>query len=122
MPYETMPRARRPTWDDTATSGVSRLPIKLADGRVQKSRARIVVAPPSPTETDESEDDEEVAAESVPARDDVATGARFGRPAVADVVSSGSRKRRIQAAREQIAGICQEILGDPENSVSLGCS
>ena len=49
--------------------------------------------------------------------EDVSTGARFGRPAVVDVIAQKSRKARIQGAKEQIAGLCQEILGDPENSV-----
>jgi nucleolar complex protein 3 len=117
MPYESMPRTRRPDWNEAKDAGVSRLPIKLADGRIQKSKEKVVVAPPSPPESDEEESEAEKYHEPPPARDDVATGARFGRPAVADVVSKGSRKARVQAASEQIASICQEILADPENSV-----
>ena len=62
-----------------------------------------------------AEGDTEVA--TLPKVEDVSTGARFGRPAVVDVIGQRSRKARIQGAKEQIAGLCQEILGDPENSV-----
>jgi nucleolar complex protein 3 len=118
MEYESRPRQRRNSWEPEEGKGVSRLPIKHADGRIQKSTQKVVVAPESPEESEESEDEPEP--EPVrPMRDDVATGARFGRPAVVDVISKGSRKDRIQAAREQIASICQEILGDPENSVHI---
>lgn len=49
--------------------------------------------------------------------EDVSTGARFGRPAVIDIIGNKSRTARIQGAKDQIAGICQEIIADPENSV-----
>ncbi|KAF9503148.1 hypothetical protein BS47DRAFT_1386499 [Hydnum rufescens UP504] len=51
--------------------------------------------------------------------EDVSTGARFGRPAVVTIIGARSRKARIQGAKEQLAGICQEILADPENSLGL---
>jgi nucleolar complex protein 3 len=53
--------------------------------------------------------------------EDVATGARFGRPAVRDIIQQKSRKARIEAAKEQLASICQEIMAEPENSVSFSC-
>jgi nucleolar complex protein 3 len=118
MPYETLPRKRRPSWETQADTGIQRLPIKLADGRIEKRGTKSV---PLPVPTEESSgsdtDTVEIAKPAVPQREDVATGARFGRPAVVDVVSTRSRKARIQAAKEQIAGICQEIVADPENSV-----
>lgn len=49
--------------------------------------------------------------------EDITTGARFGRAAIADIISQPSRKRRVEAAKEQIADICQEILAEPENGV-----
>jgi hypothetical protein len=117
MPYETAPRGRRNSWDPEDT-GVSRLPIKLANGEIQKSKEKVVLDSSS-EEEEESEEEPERQPEPVSRRDDVATGARFGRPAVVDVIGKGTRKARIQAAREQIASICQEILSDPENSVSV---
>jgi nucleolar complex protein 3 len=70
----------------------------------------------------EEESEEEVPPEQwpepEPTREDITTGARFGRLSVIDVISHPSRKVRIQNAKEQIANICQEIVTDPENSVS----
>jgi nucleolar complex protein 3 len=118
MPYETAPRQRRNSWEPEENTGVSRLPIKLADGKIQKSKEKVIVAAASDSGSEEDEESEGEAMEPPSRRDDVATGARFGRPAVVDVIGKGTRKARIQAAREQIAGICQEIMADPENSVS----
>lgn len=117
MSYEAVPRKRRPSWDDDDEKKlVDRLPIKLADGRVQKSGQQIVLQ----EEGDESEDEDEPAPvpEPQPKREDIATGARFGRASVVDIIQMKSRKARVQAAKEQIASICQEIIGDPEDSVS----
>ncbi|KZT26233.1 nucleolar complex-associated protein 3 [Neolentinus lepideus HHB14362 ss-1] len=97
---------------------IDRLPIKLADGRIQKSEGQIRIT----FEDEESkEEDFESEPEDVeaPQVEDVSTGARFGRLAVVDVISTKSRKARVEAAKEQIAGICQEIVADPENSLGL---
>lgn len=118
MSYEAQARKRRPSWDDEdEKKAIDRLPIKLADGRIQKSGEQIVIRE---KEVEESEDEEE---EPAPAntqskREDISTGARFGRASVVDVLQTKSRKARVQAAKEQIAGICQEIIGDPEDGVS----
>ncbi|KAJ7172512.1 nucleolar complex-associated protein-domain-containing protein [Mycena filopes] len=116
MPYETAPRKRRPSWESPADQGIERLPIKLADGRIQKTGTKLKQLPTS-EDTEESDDDEDVP--EVPRREDVSTGARFGRPAVVDVVANKSRAARIQGAKDQIASICQEIMADPENSLGL---
>ncbi|KAL0571688.1 hypothetical protein V5O48_010275 [Marasmius crinis-equi] len=117
MPYEKAPRIIRDE-SKTKNSGVQRLPIKLADGTV-KGTGRREGGDVSEQEGDEEE--EEMDAESIPPppRDDVATGARFGRAAVIDVVSTKSKKARIQAAKDQIASICQDIVAEPENSLGL---
>ncbi|KAI0064596.1 nucleolar complex-associated protein 3 [Artomyces pyxidatus] len=119
MSYEAVPRKRRPSWsDEERRKTVERLPIKLGDGRIQKSGGKVIVGP----EEEEDESEEEGLAEEEhpePQREDVATGARFGRASVLDVVTTKSRKLRIQGAKEQIAGICQEIVADPENSLGL---
>nr|VWO98758.1 Tubulin beta chain (Beta-tubulin) [Ganoderma boninense] len=119
LTFETQLRRRRPGWDSESESekGVERLPIKLADGRIQKSGSKVVLDE-SGLDTDAESADENIERAPEPRFEDVSTGARFGRAAVADVIGLKSRKARIQSAKEQIAGICQEILGDPENSIS----
>ncbi|KAJ6547529.1 nucleolar complex-associated protein-domain-containing protein [Mycena capillaripes] len=118
MPYETAPRKRRPSWESPPDQGIQKLPIKLADGRIQKTGTKLRPLPTSEDTNEESEDEDEEAPEE-PRREDVATGARFGRPAVVDVVGNKSRAARIQGAKDQIASICQEIMADPENSLGL---
>ncbi|KAI0046095.1 nucleolar complex-associated protein 3 [Auriscalpium vulgare] len=120
MSYEVVPRKRRPSWsDDEQRNEVDRLPIKLGDGRIQKSGTKVALRPDvvEAESPDEESDVEEPA--PAPRRDDVSTGARFGRPAIVDVLETKSRKLRLQAAKEQIAGICQEIVAEPENSLGL---
>ncbi|EPQ58153.1 nucleolar complex-associated protein 3 [Gloeophyllum trabeum ATCC 11539] len=116
--YES--RQRPPAWtsEPEPKGVVNRLPIKLADGRIQKTEGRIRIGPEDEESSEESMDSspEEAEASRV---EDVSTGARFGRPAVIDVIGSKSRKARIEAAKEQIASICQEIVADPENSLGL---
>ena len=99
--------------------GIERLPIKLADGRIQKSGNKVFLDDSEESGLDSDTESAGHQAQNVPQLkvEDVSTGARFGRPAVVDVIGQKSRKARIQGAKEQIAGICQDILGDPENSV-----
>lgn len=121
MSYEAAPRVRRKSWEDSdSDKAIERLPVKLANGRIQRTGERIVqraLAESSEEESDSEENFEDQHVSKHTRVDDVATGARFGRPAVVDVVSTSSRKARLQGAREQIAGICQDIIADPENSV-----
>ncbi|KAH9854145.1 nucleolar complex-associated protein 3 [Lenzites betulinus] len=124
MSFEMQPRKRRPSWEPESDKekGIERLPIKLADGRIQKSGNKVFLDDDedSGLESDEESEDGQAAEAAQRHRvEDVSTGARFGRPAVIDVISQKSRKARIQGAKEQIAGLCQEILGDPENSLGL---
>ncbi|KAJ7273676.1 nucleolar complex-associated protein-domain-containing protein [Mycena haematopus] len=119
MPYETAPRKRRPSWESPPDQGIQKLPIKLPDGRIQKTGAKLKQLPTS-EDTEASEDsDEDAEVPEEPRREDVSTGARFGRPAVVDVVGNKSRAARLQGAKDQIASICQEIMADPENSLGL---
>ncbi|THH32116.1 hypothetical protein EUX98_g2063 [Antrodiella citrinella] len=120
MPYEAVPRKRRSSWDsdDEKAKGIARLPIKLGDGRIQTSSVKVYL----PEKKEESESESEEEQQEQPSRsmvEDVSTGARFGRPAVVDVIANKSRKMRLQLAKEQIATICQEIISDPENSLGL---
>ena len=119
MSYEAFPRTRRPSWgQEKKNPGIQRLPIKLPDGRIQET-GRINIKPSAEEEKEEwstsSDEDEEHEERKV---EDVSTGARFGRPSVVQVIGTQSRNERIQAAKVQISGICQEILAEPENSVS----
>lgn len=122
MSYEAAPRKMAANSDDE--ENFNHLPTKLADGRIKKSESKpTALAAVSKPQADESDDDD-VFDEDETERleryrvEDVSTGARFGRPAVADVIANPSRKARVQAAKDQIAGICQEIIADPENNVS----
>jgi nucleolar complex protein 3 len=119
MPYETAPRPRRPSWDEDSNDEVQRLPIKLLDGQVKNLGVKLRRAR---EESSEKSDDGEAAREptSEP-REDATLGSRLGRRSVVDVVTTKSRKERIHAAKEQIASICQDIVGDPEDSVRRFC-
>lgn len=115
MPYEHAPRKSRLFERSSERRIIERLPIKLADGRLLKTGVKDLAPSDHIAEEDieqeESQDKTECKAE------DISTGARFGRPAVLDIVNQTSKRHRIEHAKEQIAGICQEIVADPENSV-----
>ncbi|KAF9246550.1 nucleolar complex-associated protein-domain-containing protein [Melanogaster broomeanus] len=124
MPYERAPRKRKVSSEIETHRHIPGLPIKLSDGRIQAT-GKMTVA--SVRSDDEDEDSEEyvqpqpppIEASNASNVEDVATGARFGRPAVVDVVGNRSRKARLQGAKDQIASISQEIIADPENSLGL---
>ena len=116
MSYEAVPRRRRPSWSDGEVV-IDRLPIKLRDGKIKRTGPKLVVQAQSEEESEE--DSPERWPEPEPTREDITTGARFGRLSVIGVISNPSRKLRIQLAKEQIANICQEIVADPENSVRV---
>lgn len=118
MPYEVLPRKQHTTLAEQENKGIARLPIKLQDGKIYKSGERVI--PQWQDESDvEPESDIEEDGEEIAVIEDVSTGARFGRPAVVDVISTKSRKARVQASKEQIASLCQDIVAEPENSVGL---
>ena len=115
MPYEATPRPRRASWDEDSNEEVQRLPIKLLDGQVKNVGVKLRKFREGPPGGD---DDDEAAKEPTPEpREDASLGSRLGRRSVVDVVTTKSRKERIHAAKEQIASICQEIVGDPEDGV-----
>jgi len=117
MPYETVPRKLPSEWRTSERTEVRALPIKLADGKIKDTGVKVVLNESGDEfESDVSDKGEERGGTTV---EDVSTGARFGRPAVLDVLQTKSRKQRVELAKEQIASICQEILADPENSVSV---
>ena len=116
MPYETSAYTRRNLWN-SPKSEVQRLPIKLPDGRIKGIGTKVVTTKPVAVS---SEDEDSMSGESEPEplkMEDVSTGARFGRASVVNVLQTKSRRHRIEMAKVQIAGICQDILADPENSV-----
>lgn len=118
--YERAQTFKSSAFDVLESRGAEKLPVKLADGKLQK-RGFIPTAKPTSSEDEDEEDEEDQARFPQrgpgPVVEDVSTGARFGRPAVVSVISEKSRKARIQGAKEQLAGICQEIMAEPENSV-----
>jgi nucleolar complex protein 3 len=117
MPYETAPRKLPSEWRSSERTEVRALPIKLADGRIKDTGVKVVLnGAEDEFDSNVSDKCEERGKNAI---EDVSTGARFGRPAVVDVLQTKSRKKRVEIAKEQIASICQEILADPENSVSV---
>ncbi|KAG6818144.1 hypothetical protein H0H87_000049 [Tephrocybe sp. NHM501043] len=120
MDYEKAPRKRRPSWEPEENRGIKGLPIKLPSGDVRSTgKMSFALAANAAEDSPENEPDESEVEEPPQRIDDVSTGARFGRPAVVDVVSNKSKAARIHGAKEQLAGICQEIVSDPENSLGL---
>lgn len=119
MPYETAPRPRRPSWDESSDNEVQRLPIKLLDGQVKNVGVKLRRTREESSEEDEDEETVEKLTREL--REDATQGSRLGRLSVVDVVTTKSRKARIHGAKEQIASICQEIVGDPEDSVRCFC-
>lgn len=115
MPYEKLPRSHLAR-DDNEDKAIERLPIKLQNGIVQRSKEKVVPQAKSDSEEESDLEDEEFEA-TQPVVEDVSTGARFGRPAVIDIIKAPSRRGRIEAAKIQIAGICQDIIAEPENNV-----
>ena len=117
MPYETSAHARRHLWS-SPKSEVQRLPIKLPDGRIKGIGTKVIT---TKTVAVYSEDEDSVSGPQSdpepPKVEDISTGARFGRVSVVNVLQTKSRRQRIEMAKVQIAGICQDILADPENSV-----
>ena len=109
--YERRPRGHQVENEHERRKAIPRLPIKLPGGHIQQTGER----EGSLASSVEEEEEPSRPAESKPKRN--FTGARFGRASVADVVSIRSGRERAQAAREQIAGISQDILSEPENSV-----
>ena len=116
MSYEAVPRRRRSSWSDGEVV-IDRLPIKLRDGKIKRTGPKLIVQAQSEEESEEHPSEQ--LPEPEPTREDITTGARFGRLSVIDVISNPSKKLRIQLAKEQIANICQEIVADPENSVRV---
>lgn len=120
MDYEKLPRKRQKYWEDERTKAIPRLPIKLPTGQIQQVEpSQIHVVQGLMDASSEPGDDSDTKETPIIAEQvgGLLTGARFGRPAVVDVVQSGSRRARISAAKEQIASLCQKIISDPENSV-----
>lgn len=120
MPYESAPRKPNSAWEREEQTQIKRLPIKLADGKIKETGSKPVkLKARELVEEEESSEDEQDEAPKITRVEDVSTGARFGRASVADVLNTKSRKAKVELAKDQIAGICQEILADPENSLGL---
>ncbi|KIK08663.1 hypothetical protein K443DRAFT_672195 [Laccaria amethystina LaAM-08-1] len=119
MPYESAPRKPSSAWEREEQSQIQRLPIKLADGKIKEIGTKPVKSKARELVEEGSSDEERDESPEITRVEHVSTGARFGRASVADVLNTKSRKAKVELAKEQIAGICQEILADPENSLGL---
>lgn len=119
MPYEMTPRIRHHSWDSEDKPAIKKLPIKLADGRIRQTGVHFSTLTDEYSDEEEEQQSEADGPPETTLVEDVSTGARFGRAAVVDIVGTQSKKERIQSAKEQIAGICQEIISDPENNLGL---
>ncbi|PFH54386.1 hypothetical protein AMATHDRAFT_72874 [Amanita thiersii Skay4041] len=119
MPYEQGYRQHHLSKEPRKQHVVESLPIKLADGRLQRTGAKQLPISPDTSDEDDNEQYQRRENDSDTKVEDVSTGARFGRPAIVNVICQKSRKLRIMNAKEQIASICQEIIADPENSLGL---
>lgn len=116
-----------------------RLPVKLASGqmavnersaqdpaaqhaklsREEKAANRVRHANGAKDET-ESEDEETLARRQRKAQPKPNPyGARFGRPSVSSVLEIEDRVERIMAAREELATLGREIVGEPELGMNL---
>lgn len=110
--YETKPRISKKSKRDREPT---RLPIKTADGIIQR-----VEAPPSPSATDsdasDSEDDAQKASELADSlertRIKEEQEARDAKPKIPE-------KQRIVEAKEEIARVASMVNEDPEENVGL---
>lgn len=91
---------------------VPRLPIKMSDGRIVKTGHRLVPDENKSEDVSESSDTENSSPEN-PKTDELIASASVL------TVTNVPRQLQIQTAKEEIAQICQSILADPENSLSL---
>ncbi|KAG8897066.1 hypothetical protein FRB99_008473, partial [Tulasnella sp. 403] len=113
-------RPQAVTWQPEKPLGPARLPVKLADGTIRLTGNRPAAPEPEHSESSDEEKEPPWAADDHTfggSRDDAATGARFGRPGVMDILSIESRKAKIQRVKEDLATLCQDIIRDPENSI-----
>lgn len=85
----------------------------------QKQKSRVAHAPVQLSD-DSSEDEETKTKRKQKASQPKANplGARFGRPAVSDLLEIEDRMERFQAAREELAVLGREIMAEPELGVS----
>jgi nucleolar complex protein 3 len=116
QPYERMPRSNQDKSMDSEPrrKTIARLPIKLASGQIQQTGIREGSIELSSEE--EEEEPHRVKQIPKPPRSNIA-GPRFGRAALTDIIQIKSREERLTVAKDQIAGICQDILAEPENGV-----
>lgn len=120
--YENAEKRRRyvgsDSEDDDPSKGskVNRLPIKLPTGEIQKVAGTSIVPPqlkrPAKPVVESEDEQEEPEEEDLP--EGHGLGKRWGRMAVADVVSIKNPMERKRAVKEQIASLGAEIVGGGE--------
>ncbi|PLW14225.1 hypothetical protein PCASD_19774 [Puccinia coronata f. sp. avenae] len=103
----------------------SKLPILHPDGKIQRfpkpqpmDSSRVVKNKTSgPSANDQAPAEQPTKLKGIKAVDS-SLGARFGRKAISEILSSDmSLKHRIQCAKLEIAGLSQEAISDPEMSL-----
>lgn len=126
--YENKKRRK----DDKPSSTSQLLPIRLADGSVAphprepapaplplpKSRVTFDLSEEEDEEVPTPPDETVVAAYAKMGRSDP-LGARFGRPAVKDVLAIKDSSTRLNKAREEIASLSRDIIASPELGVRI---
>lgn len=126
--YESRPR--RPAQPkDRAEDSEKRLPVRLANGEIQRFPAenggkpsRVILprlaASVSPSEASRSPSpDEGRPPQPLPRSDPY--GSRFGRTPLSTILTLPSKAERFAASREEIADLAGQIVADPEMSGSL---
>ncbi|KAG0228530.1 hypothetical protein BGW41_003390 [Actinomortierella wolfii] len=106
--YEQAPR-RPQGWDKKQST---RLPIKLADGRIQELEDdRVAPSELKRMQEEEEEEDEEEASEEEPAEEEEEV------PAEPVVQKKLSKKEQVAQKKEELAEIAQALISDPEGNI-----
>lgn len=101
--------------DDDDDGGAS---TSAAAQRSNRAIHKVKASDALPSSDEDSEDDAAPAAHAEPAST-ITSGARFGMQAPYTIMTLQPRSSRVAAAREQIARLSTDIVGDPEVSLGL---
>lgn len=107
---------------ENSDNGEGQRPLTAKEKQAAARKSRVAHNPLQ--ESDESSDDEETKTWKAKAKAKANApksnplGARFGRPAVSDLLEIEDKMERFQAAREELAVLGREIMAEPELGVS----
>ncbi|PWN21611.1 NOC3p-domain-containing protein [Microstroma glucosiphilum] len=119
---QTSKRKRLPVRDDDSEGDSSEGSTSAKPEKKKKSRAIHAVQVADAPSSEEEEDLEELEAQRRAQQQPLSTitsGARFGLQAPYSIMLLKPRSARVAAAREQIARLSTDIVGDPEVSIGL---